>query len=83
MGYYYFYVDSNLLFEFSDKGNRQTCIIDTVEKPLNGSKDWHSIYNDYVNYYSFCYTEELVIRYWEKYSSDEFKVNLQNIMSTL
>lgn len=74
----FFYVDSNLIFEFSPNGNRETCIQGTkkyVQKLMNGSndKEWYKTFCDWVTHYSQHYDESLVQKYWQKYKTKQFK----------
>src|SRR5436853_337072 len=55
----FFYIDSTLLFEFSPKQNRETCVTDTIEYVNNttNNKNWFKIYKIWVHYYGNTYDE--------------------------
>lgn len=86
----FYYTDSNLLFEFSPKGIRETCVKDTLEhiekenekeKEKNENKEeWYKVYSDWVKYYANMYDENIVIKYWNKYKTDTFKKRLDEII---
>lgn len=74
----FFYVDSNLLFEFSPLGKRETCIKDTLNyfKTYNCNEKWFKQFLEWVERYSSQYDETVVIKYWNKYKEpgyDNFK----------
>jgi hypothetical protein len=71
----FFYVDSNLLFEFSPKGERETCMKDIIEfiKDYDCKKKWFQRYKEFVEHYSKHYDEKLVIQQWSKYKTKEFE----------
>lgn len=75
----FFYIDSTLLFEFSPKQNRETCVKDTIEH-VNGisngncdiTNEWFEIYVKWVNYYGKQYDEKIVIKYWNTYKDPNY-----------
>ena len=70
----FYYVDSNLLFEFSSNGNRKTCVKDTVKfvNESTNEEEWFSIYRDWINHYASHYDESIVTKYWDKYKNPDF-----------
>lgn len=70
----FFYIDSNLLFEFSPKKCRKTCIKDTIDhyNDISINEKWLKYYKEYILYYSKSYSEDLVIKYWNRYKSKEY-----------
>ena len=73
----FFYIDSNLLFEFNPNQNRLSCVKDTIEYVNSFSnseinKEWFKIYKDWVNYYGNIYDETVVIKYWNKYKDSNY-----------
>jgi hypothetical protein len=77
----FFYVDSNLMFEFSPKRNRETCVRDTMDyvNNIKGSdpilnEEWFKTYKDWVNYYGNHYKEDLVIKFWNMYKEYDYPI---------
>lgn len=70
----FYYVDSNLLFEFSPKQKRETCIKDTMEyvNNMKCKEKWFEIYKGWVNHYGKHYDELTVIKYWNKYKEPDY-----------
>lgn len=76
-GNLFYYIDSTLLFEFSPKGNKDTCVEDTKELAKTFGEyeedSWEKIFYDWVFYYSDNYDETTVKKYWNSYKTPEFK----------
>lgn len=73
----FFYIDSNLLFEFSPNHSRETCIGDTIRyvndiNNLDNSKPWFAIYKKWINHYANQYDESLVIKSWNRYKENDY-----------
>lgn len=71
----FFYIDSNLLFEFSPSGKRESSITDTVEwinKIDDNTEKWFDVCKNWVNHYSTTYDETVVIQYWAKYKEENY-----------
>lgn len=70
----FYYIDSNLLFEFSSKGDRNTCIQDTLKyvNSCDNKEKWFKDYKNYVNHYAKTYDESLIIKYWNRYKGKDY-----------
>jgi len=84
----FFHIDSNLLYEFSPKNVRNTCVTDIL-KFIANNDDYYlqylteyelELYKNWIKKYSKQYNEKLVITQWNKYSSDEFKGYINDII---
>ena len=73
-------IDSNLLFEFSPMGNRESCVKDTLifVNECQSSEDWIEGYKELVTHYASHYGEDLVNRNWENYQKPGYLRSLDN-----
>lgn len=81
----FFHIDSNLIFEFSPKGERETCVKDTLESIKNVEifsikEHWYKTFCIWAKHYGKLYDERVVKSYWEYYKSDEFKNMLDDVV---
>lgn len=78
----FFYIDSNLLFEFSG-GSRETSIIDTLDK-INElcdelPTDLAAQYKKWIHTYSVTMNDWLVMDQWLKYKTPEYRLWIEDL----
>lgn len=83
----FFYIDSNLLFEFSVKADRSTCIKDTIKNIDTLCKELPEelvdIFKQWIAHYSDNYDEKLVIEQWLKYETSKFKSYIEEKLNDI
>lgn len=87
IGDVFFYIDSNLLFEFSPENEDMTPVKNTVKNLdnicLHLSDEDSEVYRQRIKYYSENYNDELVIKQWLKYKSPIFKLHIEERLREL
>jgi len=87
IGDVFFYIDSNLLFEFSPVKNSDKPIEDTFQNLdmicQHLSDADAKLYKYWVKYYSKEYNNELVIRQWLKYKTPIFKLHIEERLNDI
>lgn len=87
MGDLFFYIDSNLLFEFNGIGKRATSMNDTIDM-IDTLSDYlpdelKNTYKEWVYYYSKNCAKDLVIKQWLKYRTYLFLLETEDILNQI